>query len=62
MVPVGTMGSSWPGVSPFRAVVKLICCLQGRELRAPRASVSGVYAAGGLQWRFNSGFGFRYGL
>ena len=62
MVPVGTMGSSWPGVSPFRAVVNLICCVQGRELRALRASFSGVYPARGLQWRFNSGFGFRYGL
>ena len=28
-VPVGTMGSFWPGVGPFRAAGELMGCVQG---------------------------------
>ena len=34
MVPVGTMGSFWPGVSPFRAVGELMGCVGGQGLGA----------------------------
>ena len=47
IAPVGTMGSFWPVVGPFRAVGELMGCVQNRELEecAPRLPPSEVYPA-----------------
>ena len=45
MASVGTMGSFWPGVAPFRTVGVIVRCVQSRELGAS----SVVYPAGTLQ-------------
>ena len=50
LAPVGAVGLGWPGGGLFWPVGG------GVDLR------SGVYAAGGLRWRFACGFGFRHCL
>ena len=59
------MGSFWPGFNPFGAVGGggggLVRSVWSRELGV-RASPSGAYPAGRLQWHFTCGFDFTHGL
>ena len=49
------------GFSPFKTVGEFMGCVQGQGLGV-RASSSGVYPAGKLQWHFACGFDFGRGL
>ena len=70
IVPVGTMGSFWPGVSPCKAVGEFMGCVQGRGLSWWKASVAlAVYGFAVLSYGFFStwvwpfqGRGGAYGL
>ena len=58
LVPVGAVGLGWPGGGLFWPGGGFFWPV-GRGGAALR---SGVYAAGGLRWRFAGGFGFRHCL